>query len=68
MLVFEPINARWDASLFKGPVPVGRAKIPGGWLVGLVSGTFNAHTVLCFVPDPEHRWDGSSLPEAQEAK
>jgi len=24
--------------------------------------------VLCFVPDPEHRWDGSSLPEAKGAE
>ena len=36
------------------------------------SGTFqltvNAQTTLCFVPDPEHRWDGSSLPKAEEAK
>ena len=42
MLVFEPIPARWEASAIKGPVPVGRAKIPGGWLVALVSGTVNA--------------------------
>jgi hypothetical protein len=68
MLVFEPIQARWEASLVKGPVPVGRAKIPGGWLVGLMSGTVNAQTVLCFVPDPEHCWDGSSIPDGTDAK
>jgi hypothetical protein len=41
---------------------VGRAKIPGGWLVG------NGQTVLCFVPDPEHRWDGSSILDTNTAK
>jgi len=35
-----------------------RAKIPGGWLVGFVSSTDN----ITFVPDPQHQWDGSSLP------
>jgi hypothetical protein len=40
-----------------------RARVPGGWLVAVVSGTVNSHTAVCFVPDPEHRWDGSSLPE-----
>jgi hypothetical protein len=42
----------------KVPCPQGlvyRAKIPGGWLVSFSDG-------LTFVPDPEHRWDGSSLP------
>lgn len=35
-----------------------RAKVPGGWLVGEPSGSH----YLTFVPDPEHRWDGTSLP------
>ena len=65
MLVFEPIKARWQGGLLKSPVPVGRAKIPGGWLVALMSGTLSAQLVLCFVPDPDHRWDGSSLPQAK---
>jgi hypothetical protein len=34
---------------------VSLAKIPGGWLVKMPGG-------LCFVPDPEHRWNGNSLP------
>jgi len=33
-----------------------RAKVPGGWFVHLVgAGPF-------FYPDPDHKWDGSSLP------
>jgi hypothetical protein len=60
MLMFEPIPARWEASAFKGPVVAGRAKVSGDWVVGLASGTVNAQTVLCLVPDPDHRWDGSS--------
>ena len=31
-----------------------RAKIPGGWLVKEGPG-------LCFVPDPDHTWDGRSI-------
>ena len=69
MLVFEPIEARWEASRSKEPVLFGRARVPGGWLVGRVAGMEIApDTALCFVPDPEHRWDGSSLPKAGEAK
>ena len=65
MLVFEPIQARWEGGLFHSPLPCGRAKVPGGWLVGVVSGTTNAQVVLCFVPDPEHRWDGKSIPDSR---
>ena len=51
-----------------------RAKIPGGWLVKLtievnVDPGEGAHwysetraVSLTFVPDPEHKWDGSMLP------
>jgi len=36
-----------------------RSKIPGGWLVA-----FYGHNIggLTFVPDPNHKWDGNSLP------
>jgi hypothetical protein len=35
-----------------------RAKIPGGWLL-----TKNSNdTGITFVPDPQHKWDGNSLP------
>lgn len=33
-----------------------RAKVPGGWLV-LVEGKG-----LTFYPDPNHEWDGNTLP------
>jgi hypothetical protein len=76
MLVFEPIETRWEGDFLKGrPVQAGRAKIPGGWLVAIQTGSlswgippahhYDVKVVLCFVPDPEHRWDGSSLPEAK---
>ena len=69
MLVFEPLQARWEASPSKEPVLLGRARVPGGWLVGRVAGLAVApDTVLCFIPDPEHHWDGSSLPAGREPK
>ncbi|HEY1381746.1 MAG TPA: hypothetical protein VGF55_33415 [Gemmataceae bacterium] len=69
MLVFEPLEARWEASPSKEPVLLGRARIPGGWLVGRVAGVvISPDTVLCFVSDPDHRWDGSSLPKGGAAK
>jgi hypothetical protein len=46
-----------------------RTKVPNGWLVFVTAQ--NADTAghpdpiaagLAFVPDPEHKWDGNSLP------
>lgn len=39
-------------------ITVYRAKVPGGWFVSLSS----ASNSPFFYPDPEHLWDGSSLP------
>lgn len=39
-----------------GPGTVYRAQIPGGWLVLCDGGG------ITFVPDPNHVWDGNSLP------
>ena len=62
MLVFEQIEeVRWKG-VAKFQLFVGRAKIPGGWLVG------NGQTAVCFVPDPDHRWDGSSILDTNAAK
>ena len=50
------------------PSRVHRSKIPGGWLVETYRPSFRdgllaANGVgLTFVPDPEHKWDGNSLP------
>ena len=39
-----------------------RAKVPGGWFVLLhTTGTVSSNTVT-FYPDPDHTWDGSSMP------
>lgn len=38
-----------------------RAKVPGGWFVR-VEGGGSGTTSGFFYPDPEHTWDGSSLP------
>jgi hypothetical protein len=46
---------KWEKlkSDFKG---THRCKVPGGWFV-IVYGSG-----VTFYPDPEHKWDGSSLP------
>ena len=49
---------KWKES---SPRNVSRAKIPGGWLVGIESGNVRSWA-LAFVPDPNHEWDGGSLP------
>ena len=36
-----------------------RAKVPGGWLLIL---NWGSGTGLTFYPDPNHKWDGKSLP------
>jgi hypothetical protein len=37
-----------------------RAKVPGGWLIYASDG-YHHHGGLTFYPDPDHRWNGSSL-------
>jgi hypothetical protein len=39
---------------------VHRTMIPGGWLLLVTS---NSGGGLTFYSDPEHKWDGNSLPE-----
>ena len=39
-----------------------RSKIPGGWLVALEPLIDQKSTSMVFIPDPDHEWDGSSLP------
>lgn len=51
------ISSEEEAGFFKlGDVY--RTKVPGGWFVMV---TNNARG-LTFYPDPEHNWDGGSLP------
>jgi hypothetical protein len=50
------------------PSRIHRSKIPGGWLVETYrrstgnSATISSGVGLTFVPDPDHKWDGASLP------
>lgn len=41
-----------------------RCKVPGGWLLALLwtPNQYGAGPSLAFIPDPEHKWDGNSLP------
>ena len=39
--------------------PILRAKVVGGWFIQVSAGT---GVGAFFYPDPEHTWDGSSLP------
>ena len=68
LLLFEPVasgliypltdNERRSGLPARVDAPWGnctRAKIPGGWLLNIS----NSPT---FVPDPNHEWDGGSLP------
>ena len=36
-----------------------RAKVPGGWLI---LKSLSDNSGIAFYPDPEHAWDGGSLP------
>ncbi len=39
-----------------------RAKVPGGWLVMSLIPVGKDTLSTMFYPDPQHEWDGSSLP------
>jgi hypothetical protein len=41
------------------PERISRARVPGGWLVYTWE-LANNSPALTFVPDPDHRWNGSS--------
>ena len=57
-LHFEPLEVAGIPGRFvQQPIRLFRASVPGGWLV--LSEGVTSHDV-CFVPDPEHRWDGKS--------
>jgi hypothetical protein len=51
-----------EKGFLKNPAPyVVRAKVPGGWFVKADDGIRRTGGAF-FYPDPEHQWDGSSLP------
>jgi hypothetical protein len=52
----------WEdlASSGHGNLSMRRAKVPGGWLIYASDG-YHHHGGLTFYPDPDHRWNGSSL-------
>lgn len=57
VITFESILAkmpRTDGLFFDSQVL--RAKVPGGWLLRI------GHESIAFIPDPNHTWDGGSLP------
>ena len=59
-LKWEKIDCEMAEKNFLGGPAVGqmlRAKVPGGWLIQFTLGVGGF-----FYPDPEHLWDGSSLP------
>ena len=50
---------KWELILTTfGTLPMHRAKVPGGWLITMLSEA----PAITFYPDPDHRWDGGSLP------
>lgn len=61
MLKFEELTVAPLPGMPKAQLTVHRARVPGGWLV--VLWTSGSELGYCFVTDPQHEWDGSSLPE-----
>ncbi len=63
MLTFEkiPIDLAREEKL-KGFEEIFRARVPGGWLVVLKQGAAEQLGGICFVPDPDHEWNGLSNP------
>ena len=62
VLSWQTLNsAREEKSILNSEYLAERAKVPGGWLVISQFHVGGAHG-LVFLPDPEHTWDGGSLP------
>jgi len=55
MLRFEKLECVIEG--YSGQRVTYRAKIRGGWLVGMP----DSDKGMTFVLDPEHKWDGNSL-------
>ncbi|MBZ0235608.1 MAG: hypothetical protein K8M05_24980 [Deltaproteobacteria bacterium] len=52
---------KWEPIDSSGSCNIDRAKVPGGWLVRMISRGHNGESGLAFVPDPQHTWDGKSV-------
>jgi hypothetical protein len=50
---------KWERLKSEG-FDIYRAKVPGGWLVWATAG--GGEVGMIFYPDPDHKWNGSSLP------
>ena len=61
MLIWEEIECdlKKEGRLIPKAIHLQRAKVPGGWLVQV---NLLSYSGAFFYPDPEHIWDGSSLP------
>ena len=60
-LIWETVKSElMEQGFFAASPPlIRRAKVPGGWFVQVSAGVGIG---AFFYPDPEHTWDGSSLP------
>jgi hypothetical protein len=61
----EPQFIDWEPIESGKGLTVLRVRVPGGWLV-YASNNFHHHGGLAFYPDPEHQWNGGSLPPNPE--
>ncbi len=66
-LKWEVLKEKWrmdDGSVIEVNSRNSRAKVPGGWVVFRNIEGSGGYPVagMCFLPDPNHEWDGQSLP------
>ena len=62
VLSWQTLNStREEKGILNSEYLAERAKVPGGWLVISQFYIGGAHG-LVFLPDPNHEWDGGSLP------
>jgi hypothetical protein len=61
-LVWQKLESKCvDQMWFHTAWEVHRTKVPGGWLV-VTRLEGSAPQGIAFYPDPDHRWDGGSVP------
>ena len=58
-IIWETIETETKDALSYSGATISRSKILGGWLV---YAGFSEQGGVTFVPDPQHQWDGGSLP------